>query len=90
MAQAASRSQQGDPHHHVHKMRGRFAELIDHLRSDIEKIDEPRCKAMFETSAEVLAGLSKAFRTTKRRTRRPGADRRVNRTPDFGGGRYFP
>jgi hypothetical protein len=55
MAQAASRSQQGDPHHHVHKMQGRFAELIDHLRSDIEKIDEPRCKAMFETSAEVLA-----------------------------------
>jgi hypothetical protein len=61
MAQAASRSQQGDPHHHVHKMQGRLAELIDHLRSDIEKIDEPRCKAMFETSAEVLAGLSKAF-----------------------------
>jgi hypothetical protein len=61
MAQAASRSQQGDPHHHVHKMQGRFAELIDHLRSDIEKIDEPRFKAMSETSAEVLAGLSKAF-----------------------------
>jgi hypothetical protein len=38
-----------------------FAELIDHLRSDIEKIDEPRFKAMSETSAEVLAGLSKAF-----------------------------
>jgi hypothetical protein len=36
-------------------------ELIDHLRSDIEKIDEPRCKAMFETSAEVLGGLKKAL-----------------------------
>ena len=34
---------------------------IDHLRADIEKVDEPQFKAMFETSAEVLGGLVKAF-----------------------------
>lgn len=51
----------GDPQHHVRHMRRRFEELIDHLRSDIETIDEPRCRAMFETSAEVLGGLNKAF-----------------------------
>jgi hypothetical protein len=56
-----SRSGRGDPHHHVKKIAGQLQQLIDHLRSDIEKIDEPRCKAMFETAAEVLGGLQKAF-----------------------------
>jgi len=51
-----------NPQHHVQKVSARFQELIDHLRSDIEKIDDPRAKAMFETSAEVLGGLQKAFR----------------------------
>jgi hypothetical protein len=36
-------------------------EIIDHLHSDIEKVDEHRLKAMFETAAEVLGGLKKAF-----------------------------
>jgi hypothetical protein len=31
------------------------------LRQDIEKVDDPKLKAMFETSAEVLGGLVKAF-----------------------------
>ena len=57
-----SQSGQRDPHHHVKKVAGQLQELIDHLRSDIEKIDEPRRKAMFETSAaEVLGGLKKAL-----------------------------
>ena len=56
-----SRSGRGDPHHHLKKIAGQLQQLIDHLRSDIEKIDEPRCKAMFETSAEVLSGLQKAL-----------------------------
>jgi hypothetical protein len=35
--------------------------MIDHLRQDITKVDEPQLKAMFETAAEVLGGLKKAF-----------------------------
>ncbi len=31
------------------------------MREDIDKVDEPRFKALFETSAEVLGGLIKAF-----------------------------
>lgn len=50
-----------DPGHHVHKVAERFQELIDHLREDVGKVEEPRAKAMFETSAEVLGGLKKAF-----------------------------
>jgi hypothetical protein len=42
-------------------MKVRLQETIDHLRQDIEKVDEPRLKAMFETSAEVLGALVKAF-----------------------------
>jgi hypothetical protein len=53
---------ESDPRHHTEKMRKRLSETIDHLRADIEKVDEPKLKAMFETSAEVLGGLIKAFR----------------------------
>ena len=56
-----SQSDHHDPHRHVRKVAAQMQELIDHLRSDIEKIDEPRCKAMFETSAEVLSGLKRAL-----------------------------
>jgi hypothetical protein len=43
-------------------MRERLAEVIDDLRADIGRIDEPQFKAMFETAAEVLGGLVTAFR----------------------------
>jgi hypothetical protein len=57
MASVAER----DPRHHTQKMQVRLQETIDHLRADIEKVDEPQLKAMFETAAEVLSGLKKAF-----------------------------
>lgn len=50
-----------DPRHHTQRMQKRFREIKDHLREDIEKVDEPQLKAMFETSAEVLGGLIEAF-----------------------------
>jgi hypothetical protein len=50
-----------DPRHHTRKMRKALKDIKDHLREDIEKVDEPQLKAMFETSAEVLGGLEKAF-----------------------------
>jgi hypothetical protein len=50
-----------DPRHHTRKMQQRLQETIEHLRSDIDKVDEPQLKAMFETAAEVLGGLNKAF-----------------------------
>ena len=50
-----------DPRHHTQKMQKALREIKDHLRKDIEKVDEPQLKAMFETAAEVLGGLIKAF-----------------------------
>ena len=52
---------EGDPRHHTQKMRKRLDEVRQHLREDIDKVDEPQLKAMFETSAEVIGGLMKAF-----------------------------
>ena len=50
-----------NPRHHTQKMKQRLQETMDHLREDIEKVDDPKFKAMFETAAEVLGGLKKAF-----------------------------
>lgn len=51
-----------EPRHHTQKMQKALQDIKDHLREDIEQVDEPQLKAMFETSAEVLGGLIKAFR----------------------------
>jgi hypothetical protein len=56
-----------DPLTHTRNMSRRLQETIDHLRQDIEKVDEPQLKAMFETSAEVLGGLMKALRDYERK-----------------------
>jgi hypothetical protein len=56
-----------DPLHHTRRMQQRLRETADHLRADVQKVDEPRAKAMFETSAEVLEGLIKAFRDYERK-----------------------
>jgi hypothetical protein len=52
---------QSDPRRHTIKMRRRLTELAEHLREDVTKVGDPRAKALFETSAEVLLGLEKAF-----------------------------
>jgi hypothetical protein len=50
-----------DPMVHVSNLKSEFTSLIEHLRSDISKIEDRSAKALFETSAEVLIGLKKAF-----------------------------
>jgi hypothetical protein len=59
---ASSSAIEKDPRHHTQKMRRSLQDIKDHLREDIAKVDEPQLRAMFETSAEVLGGLIKAFR----------------------------
>ncbi|WVT77247.1 hypothetical protein QM996_22565 (plasmid) [Sinorhizobium chiapasense] len=50
-----------DLRQHTQSMQMRLQDTMDHLREDILKVDEPQLKAMFETAAEVLGGLKKAF-----------------------------
>ena len=51
-----------DPRAHAANVRKEFLELIDHLRGDLHKIDEPKAQALFETAAEVINGLDTAFK----------------------------
>ena len=50
-----------NPIHHTQKIKARMRQLIEHLRDDVGKVAEPKAQALFETSAEVLTGLLKAF-----------------------------
>ena len=50
-----------DPREHTRVMEKRFKETVNDLRSDIRTLSDPRAKALFETAAEVIGGLEKAF-----------------------------
>ena len=51
-----------DPRAHTANVRKEFRELIEHLHDDVNKIDEPKAQALFETAAEVIGGLDTAFK----------------------------
>lgn len=53
--------------HHTQHMKARLQADIAHLREDVLKVDEPQLRAMFETSAEVLSALVKAFEDYERK-----------------------
>ena len=48
--------------HHPEKVYGMMSDLVDHLRSDIDKVEDDQVKAIFETSAEVIGGLMKTIK----------------------------
>ena len=54
-------STENRPIHHTQKIKTQMHQLIEQLREDIGYITEPKAQALFETSAEVLTGLVKAF-----------------------------
>jgi len=56
-----------DAPHLTEKMRHAFTGLQHQLREDVEKVDEPHLKALFEESAEVLGALAKTFEDYQRR-----------------------
>lgn len=47
--QTKSQYQESDPRHHTQKLK------------QMAKVSDPKAQALFETSAEVLLGLAKAF-----------------------------
>jgi hypothetical protein len=38
-----------------------LTEVINHVREDAQKVNEPKAQALFETTAEVLIGLKTAY-----------------------------
>jgi hypothetical protein len=59
-----------DPKEHTAQLGRALKALSEHLRRDVEKVDDPKAKALFETSAEVLDGLQKAYRDFESGTER--------------------
>jgi hypothetical protein len=51
---------------HVRRMSMRLDDLVSHLRADALHVEEPGFRAMFETAAEVLAGVVTSFRRYER------------------------
>jgi len=61
VAKAFGESDSTDPREHAVRIREMLNGVAEHARKDIDKIDDPTAEALFETAAEVLMGLSKAF-----------------------------
>lgn len=56
-----SQQPQDDATHHAAHIQTMLTELIDEARANVERVDDPRAQALFETTAEVLLGLRKAY-----------------------------
>ena len=52
---------ENDPRHHTAKLKQMLTDMINHAREDVSKINDPKAQALFETTAEVLTGLRKAY-----------------------------
>ena len=52
---------ENDPRYHTQNVSRMMEDLINHLREDVQKVDDPQAKALFEVSAEVLDGLQRTF-----------------------------
>jgi hypothetical protein len=50
-----------DPLHHTAHIKRMLDETAQHARADVSKVEDPRARALFETTAEVLDGLKKAY-----------------------------
>lgn len=50
-----------DPKAHAKNMAKVLHELQEHLREDVQKIEDLRAKGLFETAIEVLGGLENAM-----------------------------
>ena len=50
-----------NPRYHVVKVRGMLNAVVKHCREDIDKVSEPKARALFETTADVLDGLINVY-----------------------------
>jgi hypothetical protein len=50
-----------DPKAHAANIEKALSEVIEHMRGDVDRVNEPKAQALFETGAEVLIGLRTAF-----------------------------
>lgn len=58
---ADSNYPESDARHHTANIKRMLEDMARHAREDVKKVDDPKARALFETSAEVLDGLRKAY-----------------------------
>jgi hypothetical protein len=58
---ATSNYPETDARHHTANIKRMLEDTARHAREDVKKVDDPRARALFETSAEVLDGLRRAY-----------------------------
>jgi hypothetical protein len=46
---------------HARNIQQMLTDVIEHVRTDADLVDEPKAQALFETTAEVLIGLRTAY-----------------------------
>jgi hypothetical protein len=61
MATPVSQYPKTDPRHHTAFIKQKLSEVMQHARADVAKVSDPKAQALFETTAEVLSGLIKAY-----------------------------
>ena len=59
---------ENNPIRHTQKIKAQMRQIINHLREDVGRVTEAKARALFETSAEVLTGLVKAFDDYEKKT----------------------
>jgi hypothetical protein len=62
MAATQGSENERDPHYHTARIAEMLNGIIQHVRDDASKVDDPKAHALFETTAEVLTGLTTAYR----------------------------
>lgn len=50
-----------DPRHYTPRIKQMLTETLELARKNVGKVSDPKAQALFETTAEVLAGLKKAY-----------------------------
>ena len=50
-----------NPIQHVLDIRQRILSVVQQARASVNEVGEPRAQALFETTAETLKGLAKAY-----------------------------
>jgi hypothetical protein len=50
-----------DPRRHTANIKRMLTDVANHARDDVDKVDDPKAQALFETTAEVLRGLVTAY-----------------------------
>ena len=61
---------ENDPRQHTANLKRMLRDVAAHAREDVTKVSDPKAQALFETTAEVLLGLERAYQDFEDRNER--------------------